>query len=251
MTDVRYHFDLLLPGFPGRSLRNGALGWCNVALLRGGGETLVVDTGSDLSREELRRVLGTHGVRPSDVTGVLLTHCHADHICNFPLFDQATVYVSGQDLHWAVHDSPGEYFVPEFHVRELAQWPMLRLIDGFETLLPGITSLPTPGHTPGHTSFLVEGEEGMTVFAGDAVKSLGELTRGRAAASLDPVLSTRSIEDVRQVAADHRRALVVPGHDRVLRFLDGRLQPTEPADSGIVVVDDAGQDVTVQLRGGS
>ena len=45
----------------------------------------------------------------------------------------------------------------------------VELVDGETTLVPGITIMPTPGHTPGHCSFLVSSGTERAVVLGDAI----------------------------------------------------------------------------------
>jgi len=40
-----YQVDVLVQGYPGRSVCHGALGWSTVTLLRGGGRTILMDAG--------------------------------------------------------------------------------------------------------------------------------------------------------------------------------------------------------------
>jgi glyoxylase-like metal-dependent hydrolase (beta-lactamase superfamily II) len=49
-----------------------------------------------------------------------------------------------------------------------------RSIDGEHELVPGVLLVPTPGHTPGHQSLIVETERGTVVLAGQAVQSATE-----------------------------------------------------------------------------
>jgi hypothetical protein len=68
-----YELDILFQGFPGRSTCHGGLGWSTVALLRGHGETVLVDTGGYGYRAPLLAQLEERGIRRPDVTAVVLT----------------------------------------------------------------------------------------------------------------------------------------------------------------------------------
>ena len=59
-----YELSILIQGFPGRSTCHGGLGWSTVALLRGHGETVLIDTGG-------WRTVGRNGA--SDPGGVSCT----------------------------------------------------------------------------------------------------------------------------------------------------------------------------------
>ncbi|NXC27449.1 MBLC1 protein, partial [Campylorhamphus procurvoides] len=57
-----------------------------VTLLSGGPLTVLVDTGGPWDRPLLPQLLGAHGVTPNDVTHVIVTHGHSDHVGNINLF---------------------------------------------------------------------------------------------------------------------------------------------------------------------
>ena len=68
--------ELLIQGFPGKSLENGGLGWSAVVLLRSDKRIVLVDTGSFSVRRVILTRLAERGVSRFDVTDVLLTHSH-------------------------------------------------------------------------------------------------------------------------------------------------------------------------------
>jgi N-acyl homoserine lactone hydrolase len=218
-----YELNLLIQGFPGRSTCHGGLGWSTVALLRGHGETVLVDTGGYGYRVPLLAALTEHGVAPAEVTAVVLTHCHWDHACNFPLFPNARVIVPRHELEWAAAQPIGTWELPEFHVEKLAQGPNVLRIDDGDEPLPGVRAIATPGHTPGHFAYHVDGTNGPLLFSGDAVKNELELTTGDADMTLDAAVSRRSIEKVRELLRADPSLVLVPGHDRLISLRDGEV----------------------------
>src|SRR3972149_12020257 len=142
-----YQVDVVTQGYPGKSPSHGGLGWSTVALLRGHGETILVDTGWHGLRDVLVRQLDKFGVKRDEVTGVALSHVHWDHICNFPLFPRAYLYFPRIELAWALSQlanrldpAPGSLHVPEFHLESLAESPRLRVLDGGGAVLPGMSA---------------------------------------------------------------------------------------------------------------
>jgi glyoxylase-like metal-dependent hydrolase (beta-lactamase superfamily II) len=218
-----YELSLLIQGFPGRSTCHGGLGWSTVALLRGHGETVLVDTGGYGYRVPLLAALKEHGVAPSDVTAVVLTHCHWDHACNFPLFPNARVIVPRRELEWAAAQPIGTWELPEFHVEKLAQGQNVLRIDDGDEPLPGVRAIATPGHTPGHFAYHVDGTDGPLLFSGDAVKNELELMTGDADMTLDAAVSRRSIDKVRELLRADPSLVLVPGHDRLISLRDGEV----------------------------
>lgn len=59
-----------------------------------------------------------------------------------------------------------------------------RLLDGETKILPGVRLLPTPGHTPGHQSLLVETAMGLAILAGQAVYAAAEFAAIRTTGQL-------------------------------------------------------------------
>jgi N-acyl homoserine lactone hydrolase len=218
-----YELTLLIQGFPGRSTSHGGLGWSTVALLRGHGETVLVDTGGYGYRVPLLAALKEHGVAPAEVTAVALTHCHWDHACNFPLFPNARVIVPRHELEWAAAQPIGTWELPEFHVEKLAQGHNVLRIDDGDEPLPGVRAIATPGHTPGHFAYHVDGTDGPLLFSGDAVKNQLELMTGDADMTLDAAVSRRSIEKVREMLRADPSLVLVPGHDRMISLRDGEV----------------------------
>lgn len=82
--------------------------------------------------------------------------------------------------------------------------------------MPGITVVPTPGHTLGHASLLLESEGLRVVVAGDAVMTRDFFrSRDYYFNTVDPSAAVTSIETISRVAD-----VVVPGHDNY--FLNRR-----------------------------
>ena len=112
------------------------------------------------------------GVSPDAVEIVLLTHLHVDHIGwaaadGRPYFSRARYIVSASD--WVFFEAREESRVVfEEKLAPLERAGVLELIEPNETeIAPGIVMLPSPGHTPGHMSVSVAGDESEAVIPGD------------------------------------------------------------------------------------
>ncbi|MCI2422335.1 MBL fold metallo-hydrolase [Saccharopolyspora sp. K220] len=215
-----YELSILIQGFPGRSTDHGGLGWSTVPLLRGHGETILVDTGGYGYRTPMLAALREYGVEPTDVTTVILTHCHWDHACNFPLFPNARVIVPRPELEWAAVQPVGTWELPEFHVEKLVTAEnVVRIEDGAEPLRD-VRAIATPGHTPGHFAYRIAGSEGPLLFSGDAVKNEAELLSGDADMTLYAEASRRSIAKIREMLLADPSMVLVCGHDRMISLRD-------------------------------
>ncbi|MBP1690650.1 MAG: Glyoxylase, beta-lactamase superfamily [Bacteroidetes bacterium] len=142
-----------------------------VLLIRGGGRTILVDTGNgepddpkrkdifkfDTSQASLLTSLARAGVAPGDVTDVILTHLHFDHAGGAtrrvngalqPTFPHARYHV--QKAHWEAASRPTERdrasFVEENYL-PLHDAGQLEFIDGEGELFPGIRLFTVFGHT--------------------------------------------------------------------------------------------------------
>jgi glyoxylase-like metal-dependent hydrolase (beta-lactamase superfamily II) len=183
-----------------------------------------VDTGGPNLQVPLLKALRTRGVTQDDVTHVLITHCHWDHIGNVTLFRNARFAVAGRELRWARKQSPGTWQVADLHVGWMVQQRgRVDEVDDGDEVVPGVVVVSTPGHTPGHCAYRVAADSSHRLFSGDAIKNRAELITGAAAMTLDEMASRTSIERLRHELVVDPACTLVPGHDAQLRLDDGRL----------------------------
>ncbi|WP_330299952.1 MBL fold metallo-hydrolase [Streptomyces sp. NBC_00503] len=106
----------------------------------------------------LPAALAEAGIGPADVEAVVLTHLHEDHTgwtrdaTGRPFFPAARHLVQSAEVAALDRADP----VWEWVVAPLRAAGQLHEVTGVHRLAPGLTLLPTPGHTPGHQSVLVE-----------------------------------------------------------------------------------------------
>lgn len=213
MNIAGYSLDLLIVGFPGKSVCHGGLGWSTVALLRGHGRVALIDTGPIGMRSLIRDKLKQHGLVAADITDVLLTHSHHDHSINWTMFPNARIHIGEHELTWSLEQPWGETPVPELYVRELSVLPRTVRIRKDTEILPHLSAFDAPGHTPGHLVFVLEGETHDVIFTGDAAKTRAELVSETGEASLDHAQSTASIQEIWRRWRSRSETVVVPGHD--------------------------------------
>jgi N-acyl homoserine lactone hydrolase len=218
-----YDVDVLVQGYPGKSLCHGGLGWSTVTLLRGHGRSLLVDVGAFGVRRELRMQLQAKGVQPDEVTDVFLTHAHYDHAVNFTLFPAATVWIGEQELSWAAAQPPGFNPLPELYVAELMRSTRVRRIQAGHDIAPNLTTVAAPGHTPGHLLLYLNADTPM-LFTGDAAKNRAELLSREVDATGDAQASRRSIDQIWSLWRQVPGTILIPGHDLSM-ILDAQGQP--------------------------
>ena len=67
-----YDIDVMVVGYPGKTVCHGGLGWSTIVLLRGHGRVAMIDTGGMGVRRLLLERLKERGLKPEDVTDLLL-----------------------------------------------------------------------------------------------------------------------------------------------------------------------------------
>jgi N-acyl homoserine lactone hydrolase len=125
---------------------------------------VLVDTGMIDSTPELDAEWGIRydaSLIPRDVVCVINTHLHFDHCGGNRLFPGTPIHVQRVERETA--RSAG-YTIPGWVEFEGANYVEH---DGEAEIIAGVRVLPTPGHSPGHQSVLVDTDDGLVVLAGD------------------------------------------------------------------------------------
>src|SRR6202171_771073 len=120
-----YDLDIVVHGFPGKSVGHGGLGWCSVGRLRAHGRLALIDTGNMSMRSMLIKRFAERGLKPADITDLLLTHSHHDHSINWTMFPRARIVIGAHELESSLKVPWGIGPVPELYMRELNTWPTL------------------------------------------------------------------------------------------------------------------------------
>lgn len=215
-----FELTVLVQGYPGKAVCHGGLGWSTIALLQSADRKILIDVGAFGIRKPLKRQLDERGIKPTDITDVVLTHAHYDHAINFTLFENATVWIGKDELEWAVSQKPGFNPLPELYVRELSVASRVRRITDGEEFIPGIKAMQAPGHTPGSMVFYLTDSVVPVVFTGDAAKNRAEILSRSADATEDKNTSRQSIEMIWQLWRSKPGTILVPGHDLTMRLND-------------------------------
>jgi N-acyl homoserine lactone hydrolase len=146
--------------------------------------------------------LAALGLAPSDIHLVILSHGHIDHVGSLPLFAHAPIVMTARER----SDPRPSYF----GTAQPMDWPKAtyHLINTETPVCQGLTLIPTPGHTPGHLSAILDlPNTGTVILAADAINRASEPAEHFADAQ-DPVAS--------QASADRLLAqpgLLIYGHD--------------------------------------
>lgn len=200
-----------------------------VWLIRGGGRTIVVDTGfgdavgTRRGRTLLRRpadALARLDVDAATVRDVVLTHLHYDHAGTFEDFAAARFHLQDAEIAYATgrHMCHGQ-FNHGYEVDEVAG--IVRLVygdrvvfhDGDAGIAPGVTLHRLGGHTDGLQCVRVETRRGPVVLASDASHYYEHFERYRVFTTVFSVGA--AVEGYRRLRelADGDETRIIPGHD--------------------------------------
>ncbi|MBO0714346.1 MAG: MBL fold metallo-hydrolase [Acidimicrobiales bacterium] len=169
-------------------------------LVRGGGDRVVlIDAGIGrfdspvFQGGRLLENLAAVGVAPGDVTDVLFTHLHFDHVGwateqGEIVFPNATYRCDAADwAHFVGHDDRTTGKLQPIEGR-------LSTFEGSGTILPGIDTMAAPGHTPGSTIMVLSSGTERALLLGDVVHCPVELLEDEWAGmgDVDPDLARRT-----------------------------------------------------------
>jgi glyoxylase-like metal-dependent hydrolase (beta-lactamase superfamily II) len=158
----------------------------NVYAIHSAGRIALVDTGSGNSMGptlgHLQANMVHAGIDPKSIDTVLLTHMHPDHSNGLSdddgniLFPKAEVVVHEKEVaHWtndahmatATERAREKYFIAGRRQLEIYRKQLRTFSKG--EVFPGVTAVPIPGHTPGHTAYLVSSGNDSLLIWGDIV----------------------------------------------------------------------------------
>ena len=150
--------------------------------------------------------LAVCGYQPSDVTKLVMSHLHFDHVGGNTHLPDTEVVVHAREIAQARNHEPFEFFgySDKTWDHDRARFTP---ITGDHEVAPGLQLYETPGHTVGHYSLLVTPQSGGAkpmLFAFDVVYSASAADRLiQAGFHHDPVAGVRSIRRVLSLAEEH------------------------------------------------
>lgn len=218
-------------------------------LIEYGNKKILVDSGNGNKRDSkfnniyginpeknsLTSGLNKLGVTPEQITDVILTHLHFDHVggCTFlendkhvPLFQNATHYVQKKHLEWALNPSDKDkasFIRNDFEV--LLSEGLLKFTNGEQEIFDNITVIPVSGHTESLQMVYVNGGDENLLYISDLSPTAAHLsyTFGLAYDNF-PLLTVEEKKEILPKYYD-MNTIICFEHDAFVQ--SGKLQATE------------------------
>jgi glyoxylase-like metal-dependent hydrolase (beta-lactamase superfamily II) len=195
------------------------VGFVHVHVVVMDGGLVLVDTGLPRGSGAVEKALAGAGRRIGEVSAVLLTHEHADHVGGLARLrrdTRARVVARAEDVPVIAGDRAPtlkplqRLMAPLIGSPEPAAVDEVLSADGAFSV-PGFTAIHTPGHTPGHVSYLLN-RGGGVLFVGDAAAGGARVHPSPRPMTHDPALARTSLERLAGLSFD----VAVFGHGRAV-----------------------------------
>ncbi len=207
-----------------------------VWLIIGNGKNILVDAGFWKDMEDAKEFKLNSYQRPDsalmklnlkaeDITDVILSHPHWDHVDGIGLFPNAQVWMQKEDYNyfvggaWQKNANKGGY-TPS-NVRQIVDLNLagkLTLIDGDnKEIIPGIKVFTGSRHTYNSQYVLVQAGKNKIVLASDNIwvyYSLEHLLPAAVGGTLDPAGYVKAMQRMKTLVSDQK--FIIPGHDAAI-----------------------------------
>jgi glyoxylase-like metal-dependent hydrolase (beta-lactamase superfamily II) len=237
-----------------------ARAYFNILAVRAPGGVVIVDSGfgsnAGPAGGKLEAGLGQVGIKPGDVSGVVISHLHPDHFGGMTTadgrlrFPNARYFIRAQERDfWSENPDLSRNGVDEASRKGMVNGAQatlkalagkLEAIDSDKEIMPGVRLTAAPGHTPGHQMLeLTSGDASLLMWADIAHSFAISLARPdfHVGYDTDPVQGAQTRRAVMERAASDRLLVMgyhmpFPGLGHVERVGDGRfrwhIQPWQP-----------------------
>ncbi|WP_434776883.1 MBL fold metallo-hydrolase [Neisseria sp. Ec49-e6-T10] len=198
----------------------------NAYLINTGKNLILIDTGAAQCFGPTSGMIGQNikaaGYRPEQIDTILLTHLHPDHACGLAnngraAFPNASIYVAKQEadfwLNQKMDKQPPEiqglFKMAQNAVAPYVQVNKLKTFNIGDNILSEIKIVSTPGHTPGHTSFLLNSKQKSILIWGDVLHS-------HAVQFTQPDVAIEFDSDPKQAVLSRKKILAQAAKDQLL-----------------------------------
>ena len=175
----------------------------NAFLLQTPDKNILIDAGLGIN---LLKNLKSLNVTPEQINAILLTHMHGDHIGGLladgqKVFPSAVLYISQPEYdYWMKSDNKLAHNVLDVYKDRLKLFQAGALGSKNKVSLEGVQAIAAPGHTPGHTVYMIEsGNSRLLVW--------GDLTHVTAIQMPHPEIAVTYDSDSKQAIASRKQIL--------------------------------------------
>jgi glyoxylase-like metal-dependent hydrolase (beta-lactamase superfamily II) len=158
-----------------------------VIVLKIGDKHIMVDAGSGVGQWQANATnlpanMKAAGIDRSQISTILVSHFHPDHVwglmekgTNAAVFPNAELIVNGAEYLWWTDPARVEKLAPGRKAagKRIADvfptWKNWKLVQDDAEVAPGVRLIATPGHTPGHSAFLVTSGKDQLMVSNDAM----------------------------------------------------------------------------------
>jgi len=140
----------------------------DILVLNTGDDLILFDTGLG-SSNQLHSTLGAVGIHPEDVTKVIISHQHGDHVGGLSSEENGLTYPNAE-----VFFSQAEFDSMEADNSALVKLQpaidadMVTFYNDGDSIVGGVTAMAAHGHTPGHMAFMIESNGEVLMNAVDS-----------------------------------------------------------------------------------
>jgi len=189
-------------------------------VIRGTDRTVLIDTGfvnrSMISKwgiEHYRTplsLLAEIGIEAKEVTDVVVTHSHWDHVGAIHQFTGARIWISRREFR-AIGGPRGARLPKPFRLAK--KQGRLKVIDQVTAMAPGIALVPVGLHTAGFQFVAVKTRDGVTVFSSDIAPLWANFERRIATGQTQNPAQTLALQELIRDLVDKKLHRIVPGHE--------------------------------------
>jgi glyoxylase-like metal-dependent hydrolase (beta-lactamase superfamily II) len=200
----------------------------NILVLNTGDKLVLFDTGMGSSQMfgptpgKMLANLKAAGIDPKDIDAVVATHAHCDHVWGImgdngaPNFPNAQIYISQADFDFWTDEKklslkdPAymQPFVEGARKNLLPNRERIVFVKDGQEFLPGIQAMAAPGHTVGHTIYMITSD-------GKSLAAIGDLTHHQVILLEKPRIEFAYDTDSKQSASTRVRMLDMLASNRI------------------------------------
>jgi glyoxylase-like metal-dependent hydrolase (beta-lactamase superfamily II) len=175
----------------------------------------------EMPAEDPLAALASVGIKPEDVTHLILTHAHFDHVGNVDKFPNAKIYMHRKELAWIMALPPWAIGYGLFSVEKVQRvWRQLVPLDGdVVEILPGIQAVYAGGHSAGSLAVTVKTGQADVCLCGDNCFLYENIEKGIPIGLTNNLYESIAFMEKLPMLGD----ILIPGHDPLFyeRFPNG------------------------------